>query len=161
MKADLGLQGAGAAAQAQMQDQAEANRQLGSLYGNLYSQDATVAGQNAQLGQAAQLANQQAALQQQQMNDAMQIQALGQMLGWSQDQINAYMAQTQKMQAQNAAPNFGASLLQGGGNMLALSGLFKGNQQPQQPQAPPPPGSLGAMYPHGGDTGSGPVTMPS
>jgi Chaperone of endosialidase len=84
MTADQGLQGAGAAAQAQMQDQQAANALRGQLYGQAYNQDATVAQQNAQLGQQAQLANQQATLQ----NRALQTQALGQQLGWSQAQID-------------------------------------------------------------------------
>jgi len=83
-QADMGLQGAGAAAQAQMQDQQAANALRGQLYGQAYNQDATVAQQNAQLGQQAQLANQQATLQ----NRALQTQALGQQLGWSQAQID-------------------------------------------------------------------------
>jgi hypothetical protein len=82
--ADMSLAGAGQAAQAQMQDQQAANSQQGQLYGQLYGQDAAVAGQNATLGQQAQLANQQAALQ----SRALQIQALGQQLGWSQAQID-------------------------------------------------------------------------
>lgn len=82
--ADMRLQGAGMAAQARMQDQTAANQQLGQMYGQLYGQDAAIAGQNANLGQQAALANQQAALQ----NRALQIQALGQQLGWSQAQID-------------------------------------------------------------------------
>ena len=83
-QADIGLAGAGQAGQARMQDQAQANAQLGQMYGQMYGQDAAVAGQNAALGQQAQLANQQAALQ----NRALQIQAYGQQLGWSQAQID-------------------------------------------------------------------------
>lgn len=84
MMADQGLQGAGMAAQAQMQDQQAANALRGQLYGQAYNQDASMAQQNAQLGQQAQLANQQATLQ----NRALQTQALGQQLGWSQAQID-------------------------------------------------------------------------
>lgn len=112
--ADLGLAGAGQAAQAQMGDQAAANQQLGSLYGAMRGQDIDFAGQNAQLAnqagalnaqlgqqtalqqgafnQQTNLANQSAQLQQQQMNDAMQIQSIGQMLGWDQARINAELA---------------------------------------------------------------------
>lgn len=112
--ADMGLGAAGQAAQAQMQDQANANAQLGSIYGGMYGQDANVAAQNAQLGQAAgalnaqlgqqamltqgqfnqqtALANQGAQMQQRSMNDAMQLQALGQQLGWDQAKINAEIA---------------------------------------------------------------------
>lgn len=103
---DMGLQGAGLAAGAQMQDQQAANAQLGGLYQGLYGQDAGVAAQNAQLGQQVALqqgafnqqtglANQAAQLQQQQMNDAMQITALGQQLGWDQARIQAEIAKAQ------------------------------------------------------------------
>jgi hypothetical protein len=103
---DLGLAGAAQAAQARMGDQQAANAQLGSLYGSLYGQDAGVAAQNAQLGQQtalqqgafqqqANLANQGAQLQQSAMNDAQQIQALGQILGWDQAKINAELAKAQ------------------------------------------------------------------
>lgn len=98
--ADIGLGGAAAAGQAQLQDQQAANAQLAGIYGGMYGQDANVAAQNAQLsqqagttnaqlGQQAALANQQAQLTQTQMNDARQIQALGQQLGWDQARINA------------------------------------------------------------------------
>lgn len=160
-QADIGLAGAGQAGAARLQDQAAANQQLGGLFSNLYGQDAGVAAQNAQLAQAAQQANLQAALQQRQMNDAYQIQALGQMQGWSQQQINAYLAQLQQQQIDLNKPNLMGNLLQGGGALLALRGMQQ--QQPQQPQTPqlPNPGQLGGMFPHGGDQGSGPVTMPS
>lgn len=112
--ADIGLAGAGQAAQAQMADQQGALGQLGQVYGGMYGQDTNVANANAQLGQQAmlqqgafqqqanlqgsaqqqqtQFANQGAALQQRQMNDTMQIQALGQQLGWDQAKINAELA---------------------------------------------------------------------
>lgn len=125
--ADMGLQGAGMAAQAQMQDQASANQQLGGLYGSMYGQDASVAAQNAQLGQQAllqqgafqqqtNLANQGAQLSQQQMNDAYQIQALGQQLGWDQARIQAELAK-----AGIASNDKGIlpGLIQAGGQMAA------------------------------------------
>lgn len=93
--ADIGLAGAGQAAQAQMQDQQAANAQLGQLYGSMYGQDANVATQNAQLGQQQMLQqgamNQQTALANQNaelQGRALQIQALGQQLGWSKEQID-------------------------------------------------------------------------
>ncbi len=138
--ADLGLAGAGQAAQSQLSDQQAANAQLGQLYSGLYGQDASVAAQNAQLGQQValqqggfqqqtNLANQGAQLQQQQQNDAMQIQALGQQLGWDQARINAELAK-----AGIAANDKGIfpSLLQVGGQIGAayatggLSGAAKG-----------------------------------
>jgi hypothetical protein len=114
--ADVGLAGAGQAAQAQMADQQAANAQLGSLYGGLYGQDAQVAAQNAGLGQAAQIANQGATLSQRQMNDARQIQALGQQLGWDQARIQAEI-----QKAQIAAQDKGIlpGLIQGAGQAAA------------------------------------------
>lgn len=114
-QADLGLQGAGMAAQAQMQDQAAANQQLGQMYGQLYGQDVAVAGQNANLGQQASLANQQAALQ----SRALQIQALGQQLGWSQAQIDEQL----KRAGINAADKgILSGMLSGGGAIAAAAG---------------------------------------
>lgn len=115
--ADIGLAGAGQAAAAQMQDQQGANAQLGQLYGTMRGQDQAFAGQNAQLGQQAGLANQQAQLQQTGMNDARQIQALGQQLGWDQARINAELAK-----AGIASQDHGIfpSLLQAGGTVAAV-----------------------------------------
>ena len=62
-QADMGLAGAGQAAQAQMQDQQAANAQLGQLYGGMYGQDTAVAQANANYQQQTNMANQQAALQ--------------------------------------------------------------------------------------------------
>lgn len=143
-QADAGLQGAGLAAQSRMQDQGQANAQLGSLYGNLYGQDAGVAAQNAQLGQSAQLANLQAAMQQSGMNDAMQLQALGQMLGWDQQTINAHLAAIQQQQVDQNKPNIGASLLQNGGALLGLYGALRG-----KPGGPPSPATGGVFDPDG------------
>lgn len=136
--ADNSLAGAGMAAQSRMQDQAGANAQLGSIYGGMYGQDANVAAQNAQLGQQAgmfnaqqgqqvalqqgafnqqtNLANQTAQLQQQQMNDAQQIAALGQMLGWDQTRINA---EIQKAQVAAGDKGILPGLLQAGGQIGA------------------------------------------
>lgn len=125
--ADIGLAGAGQAAQAQMGDQAAANAQLGSIYGQMRGQDIDVASQNAQLGQQVliqqaqmghqtALANLQAQLAQTGMNDAQQIAALGQMLGWDQAKINAELAR-----ASIAAGDKGIlpGLLQAGGTVAA------------------------------------------
>jgi hypothetical protein len=159
---DIGLAGAGQAGVARLQDQAAANQQLGGLFTNLYGQDAGVAAQNAQLAQAAQQANLNAQLQQRQLNDAYQIQALGQMQGWSQQQIDAYRAQLQQQQIDLQKPNLMGNLLQGAGTYMQLKGMGAFNQ-PAAPNAPmlPNPGGLAAMYPHGGDQTGSPVTMPS
>lgn len=109
--ADMGLQGAGAAAQAQMQDQQAANQQLGQIYSNLYGQDTTAANMNLN-----------ARLSQQQMNDAYQIQSMGQLLGWDQAQINANLAKA----GLPPIPGIGNALLQGGGQALAAYAVGQG-----------------------------------
>lgn len=84
-QADIGLAGAGQAAQAQQSDQLTANQQLGSIYGNMYGQDANVANQNAQLSQQAALANQNANIQEQGVN----LNALGQVTSDQATRANA------------------------------------------------------------------------
>lgn len=113
--ADLGLAGAAQASQAQMQDQQGANAQLGSLYGSMYGQDAQVAGQNAQLGQAMSLANLQAELAQRGMNDQQQLAVLAQMLGWDQAQVAAKLAADNKPQQPSAM----SQALMGAGQVAA------------------------------------------
>lgn len=156
--ADLGLAGAGQAGAARLQDQAAANQQLGGMFANLYGQDAGVAAQNAQLAQAAQIANQQASIQSRAQNDAMQIQALGQLLGWDQQTINAHLAAIQQQRANAEQPNVLANLGQAAGTYMQLKGMgaFGGNAGPGS--APAAGGSLASQFPHGGD--SGPVTSP-
>lgn len=115
-QADAGLAGAGQAAQAQLSDQAAANQQLGSIYGTMRGQDIGYASENAQLGQAANLANQNAQLQQTGLNDARQIQAIGQQLGWDQARINAELQKAGiALQDQGIFPG----LLQGAGQAAA------------------------------------------
>lgn len=125
--ADLGVMGAGQAAQAQLQDQQAANAQLGQIYGSMRGQDIDLASQNAQLaqqqmlqqgqlGQQAGLANQSAQLQQQQLNDARQLAALGQMLGWDQATFNNELAK-RGLAAQDKG--MAGDLLQAGGTILA------------------------------------------
>lgn len=87
--ADIGLAGAGQAAGAQMQDQQAANAQLGQTFGQIRQGDIDFAGQNAQLGQQASLENARLQLANRQQNDAQQIAAYGQMMGWDQARINA------------------------------------------------------------------------
>lgn len=144
--ADIGLAGAGQAAQAQMQDQSAANQQLGALYGGMRGQDIDFASQNAQLGQQAQVENMRAQLAQTGMNDAQQIAAIGQMLGWDQATINA--------QLQRAAISAGdkgmlPGLLQAGGQIGAayatggLSAAAGAGGAPQMASAAPRPFSYG------------------
>lgn len=113
---DLGQQAAAQAAQAQMADQQAALAQQGGLYGQAYGLDTSVAAQNAGLGQQAALANQNAQLQQTGLNDARQIQAIGQLLGWDQASISAAI-----QKAQIAAGDKGIlpSLIAGGGQIAA------------------------------------------
>lgn len=115
-QADAGLAGAGQAAAAQMADQTAANQTLTGLYGTMRGQDIGVAGDNAQLTQQANIANQGAQLTQQQMNDARQIAALGQQLGWDQARINAELAKAGiAMNDKGILPG----LIQGAGQALA------------------------------------------
>ena len=144
-QADMGLAGAGQAAQSRMQDQQAANAQLGQIYGSMYGQDANVAAQNAQLAQQAALANQGAYLTQQQLNDARQMQAYQQMLAW--DAANNGQ-QIDWAKFNSMQPNVGANMLQAGGSILA--GYM--NQQKQ-------PGVAGAAAAPA--TPQGPVTTPT
>ena len=170
--ADIGLAGAGMASQAAAQDQANANAQLGQIYGNLYGQDANVAAQNAQLaqqtalqqgafdqqtalanaqaGNATALANLQAQLAQTGMNDQQQLAALGQMLGWDQATLQAQLAK-----AQIAAGDKGIlpGLLQVGGQLgaaYATGGASLGaTGLGAKPQGGNQINSLGLMNPYG------------
>lgn len=156
--ADIGLQGAGLAAQSRMQDQQAAQAQLGQLYGNMYGQDANVAAQNAQLGQQAMLqqgamdqqttlanaqagntvalANLQAQLAQTGMNDQQQLAALGQMLGWDQATLQAQIA---KAQVSAGDKGILPGLLQAGGQIGAAAAT----------------GGMSAAVPRGGSGGGG------
>lgn len=147
-QADLGLAGAAQAAQSRMQDQAQANAQLGQIYGSMYGQDAAVAGQNATLAQQAALANQGAYLTQQQLNDARQMQAYQQLLGWDTGGNSSALNWAQFNASQ---PNLGANALQAAGQFATLYG----NMQHGQSGAVAPAGQPAAMPP----MGTGPVTQ--
>jgi hypothetical protein len=147
-QADMGLAGAAQAAQSRMQDQAQANAQLGQIYGSMYGQDAAIAGQNATLAQQAALANQGAYLTQQQLNDARQMQAYQQMLAWDAAN-NGQQIDWAKFNA--SQPNIGANMLQAGGSIL--TGYMNQQKAPSAPTAAPATaGSMPAM-------GTGPVTQ--
>lgn len=120
--ADLGLAGAGQVAQSQMQDQQAANQQLAQIYGQTYGQDANVANMNLQ-----------SQIEQKRMNDAYQLQSMGQLLGWDQAQINARLAK----EGLAPVPSVGDALLQGGGQALAAYSVGQG-QRPQTAVAAPP-----------------------
>lgn len=166
--ADIGLAGAGMAAEAQRADQQGALNQLGGLYGNMYGLDTSVAGQNAQFGQQAMLqqgamdqqttlanaqagnsvalANLQAQLAQTGMNDQQQLAALGQILGWDQAKLQAEMAKAQiAMGDKGMLPQ----LLQAGGTAAAAAAGM------------PPSVGANAMAPPPVPQVSGPVTSTS
>jgi endoglucanase Acf2 len=117
------LAAAGQAAAAQMQDQQAANAQLGSIYGQMYGQDANVAQQNAQLGQQMSLANLQAELAQRGMNDQQQLAALSQMLGWDQAQVAARLSAENKPPP---PPSMASQLLLGAGQIAATYAASRG-----------------------------------
>lgn len=145
---DIGLAGAGQAAQAQMQDQSNANAQLGQIYGSMYGLDAGVAGQNAQLAQQAALANQGAQMTQQQLNDAREQAALAQLLGWDSGNNGSNLGWAQYNAAQ---PNVGAGIMQGAGQ-LALAYANNQNRQPTPAPMPSAPQDGGITSPGGGST---------
>lgn len=78
---NMTVDAAGQSQQAALQDQMQSRGLLAQLVGQGREQDLGVAGQNAQMSQQSQLANQAAKLQQMGMNDAAIAQYLGQMYG--------------------------------------------------------------------------------
>lgn len=105
--ADIGVNGAGMAAQAQMQDQTNAQNQLGGLLGQMRGQDIGVA-----------QGNQQAQMQQQQL----QLAALAQMLGVDQAALQQDLA---KRQLASTDKGMLPSLLQTGGTIAAAAASDK------------------------------------
>ena len=138
--ADMGLGGAGQAAMAQMNDQTNANQQLGGVLQGMRGQDIDIAGQNAgfnqqrtmmqgQFGQQTALANQAAQLQQQGMNDAQINSYLAKMMGMD-DATFAREMQKKQLNAQDKG--IMGSAMQIGGQALAsyagggIGGMFGG-----------------------------------
>lgn len=120
-QSDISLAGAGQAATAQMQDQQAANAQLGQTFGQMRQGDIDFAGQNAQLGQQAQIENMRAQLAQTGMNDQQQIAAMAQMLGWDQARS---AAELQKIQIkQGGKDNRNAQLLQAAGTAATIAAI--------------------------------------
>lgn len=115
---DIGLNATGQASQAAMSDQAAARGQLAGVYDSMRGQDIGFAGQNAQLGQQANMANQQAALQQRGMNDQYGLGLMGQYAGLSQAELQARMQRAGLLQAGNTGGMAG-NLLQMGGQLGA------------------------------------------
>jgi hypothetical protein len=125
--ADLNVNGAGMAAQAQMGDQMNANQQLGGLLAQGRGQDLDMAGQNAnfqqqqmmqqgQFNQQTGLANQSAQLAQTGMNDAYGMSATQGMMGLDQQQ---YQNELQKRQLQLQDKGILPGLLQTAGQIGA------------------------------------------
>lgn len=109
-KADIGVNAAGQAGIAQLQDQQSAQNQLSGLLGNMRGQDIQTAG-----------ANQQAQLAQQQL----QLGGLAQMLGVDQAELEAAIA---KANANSADKGMFGNLLQIGGQIGAAYAGGKGGK---------------------------------
>ena len=107
--ADIGVNGAGMAAQAQLQDQANAQNQLAGIYSGMRGQDISI-------GQG----NQQAQLNQTGLNQQYSLGLLGQQLGYDQAALNQGNTQA----ALNAADKgvFGQLLAAGGQIGAAYAG---------------------------------------
>lgn len=113
---DMTVNAAGQSAQAALNDQTNARGLLGQLLGQTREQDLGAAGQNAQLSQQANLANQAAKLQQMGMNDAAIAQYLGQLYGIDANEMAARLG----IQQWNAGQTgYLADLLQMGGQLGA------------------------------------------
>lgn len=157
-QADIGLAGAGQAAQAQLGDQMGAASQLGGILAQGRGQDLDMAGQNAQLqqqrmlqqggyNQQTALANQAAQLQARGMNDAASQGYLAQLLGMDQA---AFQRELMKRQLASQDKGVLPGLLQSGGSLatFAATGGFAGGLPTSQPQS-------GATASAPGNTGFG------
>lgn len=143
--ADIGLAGAGQAAQAQLADQQMAAGQLSGLLGQTRGQDLDLAGQNATLqqqrmlqqgafNQQTGLANQGAQLQMAGMNDAARQGYLAQLLGMDQA---TFQREMMKRQLASADKGVLPGLLQSGGQLAtyAATGGFAGGLPTSQPKS--------------------------
>lgn len=113
---DIGTNATGMAQQAAMGDQAAARGQLAGVYDSMRGMDIGFAGQNAQLNQQTNMANQNAALQQRSLNDQYGLGMMGQYQNASQAELQARMQRAGMLSGQ---PNLGANLLQAGGTLGA------------------------------------------
>lgn len=143
---EIGLNVAGQAQQAALQDQASANAQIAGLATQGRGQDLDMASQNAQLGQqmnlanlsaqnqqifqqagldqATSLANMQARLAQTGMNDTAQLAYLSQIFGVSQAEMQGRLAEEQiKMQKKANSQAFWGGLFQTAGSIGAGAAL--------------------------------------
>lgn len=115
---NIGTNASGMAAQSALSDQQAARGQLAGVYDSMRGSDLSYAGQNAQLAQQAAMQNQNAGMQQRQMNDAYANNMFGNYANVSQAELNARM-QRAGMLANQPQQNMGANLLQMGGTMGA------------------------------------------
>lgn len=113
---NMTVDAAGQSQQAALQDQTAARGLLGQLLGQTREQDLGAAGQQAQLSQQANLANQAAKLQQMGMNDAAIAQYLGQLYGIDEAEMAAKLGILQNNQQQQG---YLGDLLQMGGTLGA------------------------------------------
>lgn len=113
---NMTVDASGQSAQAALQDQTQARGLLAQLLGQGREQDIGVAGQNAQLSQQADLANQAAKLQQMGMNDAAIASYLGQLYGVDAAEMGAKLGILQGNQQQQG---YLGDLLQMGGTLGA------------------------------------------
>jgi hypothetical protein len=111
---DLGINGAGLAAQSAMQDQANARGQLAGVLGQGAQQDIGIAGQNAGMQQQNSLANMAAQLQSRGMNDAATLGYLSQLTGIDQAELQARLQQEQFQIAQRNPGHLGDIFKMGG-----------------------------------------------
>lgn len=117
---DIGTNATGMAQQAAMGDQAAARGQLAGVYDSMRGQDIGFAGQNANLWQQGNMANQNAALQQRGMNDQYGLGLMGQYAGLSQAELQARMQRAGLLQGGNTGGMFG-NLLQTAGTLGAAA----------------------------------------
>ena len=113
---DIGTNAAGMASQQALADQASARGQLAGVYDSTRGMDLSFAGQNAQLAQQGNMANQNAALQQRGMNDQYGLGMMGQYANLSAEELRARMQRAGMLQGQSTGGMAG-NLLQMGGTL--------------------------------------------
>jgi len=116
--ADVGVQGAGLASQAALQDQANARGLQAQVLGQGAQQDIGIAGQNAGFQQQMSLSNMQAQLQQMGLNDQATLGYLSALTGIDQAELSARLEQ-EKLQVAQRDPGHLADVLKQGGQIAA------------------------------------------
>jgi hypothetical protein len=115
---DMGVNGAGMAQTAAMQDQVNARQQLAGVLGQGAQQDIGIAAQNAGFAQQSSLSNQMAQLQMTGLNQQASLAYLSAMTGIDQAELQARLQQEQLQVAQRQ-PGHLAEILQMGGQIAA------------------------------------------